>query len=83
MPGEMRQGQHEPLTPLKAGRPPDWHIRCSDCPFTTDAHGATDLEALKAIRARHQPGHRLSAKAVNYRTGYGPDGTQSHPLYTP
>ena len=72
MPGQLRQGQHEPIVPMRDGQAPGWVVRCRDCDFAHDAHGTTAAEAVNAVRPTHAPGHFLYAQMVTYT---------DHPLY--
>ena len=73
--------QHEPIVPMKDGKPPGFVVACLDCEFSHDAHGLTAEDAVKAIAPAHQTGHRLIARPVDYTTGWGPQGTAPHPIY--
>ena len=73
--------QHDPVTPLENGQRPTWVVACLDCEFSHDAHGAAAEDAIQALAANHQPGHRLIARPVDYSTGWGPQGTAPHPIY--
>ena len=83
MPGQLRQGQHEPIVPMKDGKPPAWVVRCLEagCGFAHDAHGATPEEAAASIRATHVPSHTLYVEPARYHEPvWGPIQTR-HPLY--
>ncbi len=70
-----------PVTPSKGGHPPGGVVRCLTCGFATDAHGVDPLEAVGSVAPHHEVYHHLVATAVNYRTGWGPNKDQPHPLY--
>lgn len=77
-----RQVQSGPIVPLKDGQPPAWVVACLDCGFSHDAHGRSADDAVKAVAPSHEPGHKLIARAINYESGWGEDGTKPHPLYS-
>ena len=81
MPGQLREGQHEPIEPLREGQPPGWIVSCLDCSFSHDEHGLTASDAIMACAARHENGHKMIARAMDYTTGYGEHRDEPHPLY--
>ncbi len=72
MAGQMRQGQYEPIVPLREGQAPAWIVSCRMCSFAHDAHGATEAEALQSIQPLHERDHTLVARSVDYA---------AHPIY--
>lgn len=63
----------EPLVPRVDGRPPGWLVTCTACPsFAMPIHAQDADSAVQQMVARHQPGHALTATAVDY---------SEHPLY--
>ncbi len=79
--GQPRQGQHEPITPMRAGQPPTWVVACLDCGFSVDEYGQTAEDALQSVAPRHEASHALIARPVDYTTGYGEHKDEPHPLY--
>ena len=77
-----RHVHHEPVVPAQGGKPPTFIVRCTfpGCGFAHDAHGRTPEQAIASVRG-HQVGHRLRAERQDLTTGYGPQGTDPHPLY--
>lgn len=72
MPGQLRSGVYEPVTPARNGLPPTFYVVCLTCGWATDAFGSSAPEALGSVVARHDRSHQLTARPVDY--------TQ-HPLY--
>ena len=82
MPGQLRQGQHEPITPSRGGAPPGWVVACLDCGFCADASGLIAEDAIQAVAPHHERAHRLIAWAIDYTVPtFGKDGNAPHPLY--
>lgn len=73
---------HEPIVAKRGTTPPEWVVSCLDCGFSVDAHGVDGEEAVRAVAPSHDRRHTLLAVAMDYTTGYGPEGTDPHPLYT-
>lgn len=78
---KARELHQEPITPLDDGKAPTWVVACLDCEFSCDAHGISGDDAVVAIAERHQKGHRLIARQIDYSTGYGRNFDEPHPLY--
>jgi len=86
VPGQLRQGQHEPIVPAQNGQAPGWIVRCVEtgCGFAVDAHGRTAEAAVASIAPTHAADHVLTAEAARYHEPiWGPNGNQLHPLYYP
>lgn len=84
MPGQLRQGQHEPIVAPQDGKAPAWVVRCLEtgCGYAHDAHGATPEAAAESVRAQHTPGHALSVERARYEEPrWGKDGNLKHPHY--
>lgn len=73
-----RKVEHEPIVPVRDGKTPTWVVSCLDCAFSHDAHGAEAQDAIDSIAPRHQAGHKLIARSINYDEGWP---TSGHPLY--
>ena len=69
-----RQGQFGTIVEARDGQPPGFIVSCTEpgCTFASDAHGATEAEALASIQPLHASFHTLVARAVDYT---------NHPLY--
>lgn len=76
---KYRRTLTEPITPVRDGRAPTWIVSCPVCGFRHDAHGASKADAIREVK--HEPSHPLDATPVDYATGWGQNGAESHPLY--
>lgn len=79
---KTRQTVSGPIVPLKNGVPPNYIVGCKTCGASWDAHGRTAWDAIQSVMPNHQADHILSAREVNYSTGYGPSRTEPHPHYS-
>jgi len=77
--GSARAHTHEPIVPAKDGRPPGFVVSCLDCGWAHDAHGDTGPDAIASVSSQHEPGHRLTARSVDYSARGRTTGP--HPLY--
>jgi hypothetical protein len=66
MPGQLRSGVYEPVTPARLGLPPNFYVVCLTCGWAVDAFGSSALEALGSVVARHDRSHNLTARPVDY-----------------